>query len=395
MAYEQLISVPSSATSGQVAKANGSGGYAWSSLDYAASTHASTHEIGGTDALPTASTSTYGLAQLYDGIDSTSTTYAATANSVYLTTRIPTNPNILDNWYFLGDGSQTTGSVFPINQRGATSYVGGVYGIDRWVGVRSTITTSISNSHIVISATGSVTKDYNIWGQIVEHPEKYAGQIVTLSLMTYQSSDVDFAFNIMTTDSNSTNHWLCFSVPKNDGAGLYYDTFTLPSDITAMNIWITPDEAMASGDSIHLSAVKLEIGTVQTLAYYDISASAWKVREIPDFTTELLRCQRYQVAMNPYKVADRCLGWAMATSTTTAWAIIDLPVVIRDRPTAVSPTTWRLRYPDTNYSVTAITCYNAGHTIHMSMTSSSLTKNRMYMVRNVSASDILLLDANL
>lgn len=29
MAYEQLVSVPSSATSGQVPKANGSGGYTW------------------------------------------------------------------------------------------------------------------------------------------------------------------------------------------------------------------------------------------------------------------------------------------------------------------------------------------------------------------------------
>lgn len=46
--------------------------------------HATTHEIGGTDALPAASTSAAGLVQLYDGVDSTSTTLAATANAVRL-----------------------------------------------------------------------------------------------------------------------------------------------------------------------------------------------------------------------------------------------------------------------------------------------------------------------
>lgn len=50
----------------------------------AAATHASTHEIGGTDPLPAASTSQAGLVQIYDGVDSTSTTMAASANAVRL-----------------------------------------------------------------------------------------------------------------------------------------------------------------------------------------------------------------------------------------------------------------------------------------------------------------------
>lgn len=46
------------------------------------SAHASTHQIGGTDALPAASTSQAGLVQLYDGVDSTDTAKAATPNAV-------------------------------------------------------------------------------------------------------------------------------------------------------------------------------------------------------------------------------------------------------------------------------------------------------------------------
>lgn len=44
--------------------------------------HAATHEIGGDDELPAASTSVAGLVQLYDGVDSSSTTMAATAAAV-------------------------------------------------------------------------------------------------------------------------------------------------------------------------------------------------------------------------------------------------------------------------------------------------------------------------
>lgn len=44
--------------------------------------HHSTHEIGGSDALPAASTTKAGLVQLYDDVDSSSTTLAATAAAV-------------------------------------------------------------------------------------------------------------------------------------------------------------------------------------------------------------------------------------------------------------------------------------------------------------------------
>ena len=44
-------------------------------------------------------------------------------------------PNLLDNWYFVGGGSQQGGGQFPINQRGQTSYAYGYLGgytVDRW-----------------------------------------------------------------------------------------------------------------------------------------------------------------------------------------------------------------------------------------------------------------------
>lgn len=47
--------------------------------------HESTHEIGGDDALPAASVNTAGLVRLYNGVDSDSTTLAATAAAVKAT----------------------------------------------------------------------------------------------------------------------------------------------------------------------------------------------------------------------------------------------------------------------------------------------------------------------
>ena len=62
----------------------GSDALSASDIGAAAATHASTHEIGGTDAISAASTTKAGLVQLYDGVDSQSTTLAATANAVRL-----------------------------------------------------------------------------------------------------------------------------------------------------------------------------------------------------------------------------------------------------------------------------------------------------------------------
>ena len=42
------------------------------------------------------------------------------------------NPNLLDNWYFVGGGSQQGGGQFAINQRGQTSWSTKGYHIDRW-----------------------------------------------------------------------------------------------------------------------------------------------------------------------------------------------------------------------------------------------------------------------
>lgn len=75
--------------------------------------HHATHEAGGTDeiTLPTASTSGAGIVQLYDGVDSTSDTTAATANSAKVA------------YDYANDAYLLAGAAIPSSEKGASSGV--------------------------------------------------------------------------------------------------------------------------------------------------------------------------------------------------------------------------------------------------------------------------------
>lgn len=164
--------------------------------------HASTHEIGGTDALPIATTSGAGLTQLYDGVDSSSTVLAATAaaaKKAYEHNGI--NRNLLDNWYFKR----------PVNQREQNSYsTANAYTIDRW---------KLTSGSLTVG-TGGITLN----GTIVQILEHSIGLTVTASALLSDGTMIS---------------------PTYDDAA---QTFTLT----------------ATGQTI--VAAKLEIGARQTLA---------------------------------------------------------------------------------------------------------------------------------
>ena len=149
------------------------------------------------------------------------------SGSVIATKAFPCNPNLLDNWYF---GN-------PVNQRGASGTISTVgYFFDRWKLVSGSVT--INSGGIVLNGTIA---------QVLEYA---AGQTVTATVLT-------------------------------------------PDGVTA----VTPvynDETKtltvtAQGKTI--KAVKLELGTGQTLAHQE--NGIWALNEIPDYGEQLRRCQRY------------------------------------------------------------------------------------------------------
>lgn len=89
------------------------------------------------------------------------------------------NPNLLDNWYFVGGGSQQGGGQFPINQRGETEYATNGYTIDRWL---------VNGVKAVIDNDGIVLTSNNTNGAFCQKLSEQAraaikGQTVTLSIL--------------------------------------------------------------------------------------------------------------------------------------------------------------------------------------------------------------------
>lgn len=154
---------------------------------------------------------------------------------------VQTNPNLLENWYFVGGGSQQGGGQFPINQRGQTSYsTADAYTIDRW---------KLTSGSVTVAAGGLTLN-----GTLVQIREQPVGQSVTASALLSDGS-------MITPTYNDTSK-----------------TFTLT----------------ATGQTI--VAVKLELGSEQTLAHQ--VNSSWVLNEIPDYQTQLLACMRYLQIMD-------------------------------------------------------------------------------------------------
>lgn len=144
------------------------------------------------------------------------------------TKAFPCNPNLLDNWYF---GN-------PVNQRGASGTISTAgYFFDRWKLVSGSVT--INSGGIVLNGTIAQVLEYAV------------GQTVTATVLTPDG----------VTDVTPV-----------------YDDETKTFTVTTQ------------GKTIR--AVKLELGSVQTLAHQDANG-AWVLNEIPDYGEQLLKCQRY------------------------------------------------------------------------------------------------------
>lgn len=150
------------------------------------------------------------------------------AGNTIATKAFPCNPNLLDNWYF---GN-------PVNQRGASGTISTAgYFFDRWKLVSGSVT--INSGGIVLNGTIAQVLEYAV------------GQTVTATVLTPDG----------VTDVTPV-----------------YDDETKTFTVTTQ------------GKTIR--AVKLELGSVQTLAHQDANG-AWVLNEIPDYGEQLLKCQRY------------------------------------------------------------------------------------------------------
>lgn len=185
-------------------------------------------------------------------------------------------PNLLDNWYFVGGGSQQGGGQFPINQRGQTSYSAG-YGIDRWtMGQNGTLTI---NSGYITAANADTTYRRS-FGQIIENPNRLRGKTVTATVLLSNGTLVTKSDTIPASVPGSTEYHPTIN----------FSNHTMRCEIAPSGM-ITFNFMVVQSSSISIVAVKLELGSTQTLAHQ--KNGVWVLNEIPNFADELARCKRY------------------------------------------------------------------------------------------------------
>lgn len=169
-------------------------------------------------------------------------------------------PNLLDNWYFVGGGSQQGGRQFPINQRGQTSYTGTGYSIDRWRGGSS------STASVLVKSDGvEVIEDFQ--------------QIVSLSVLV---PGCTYTFSELTSDGRlgSITFTYTTDIDINISDGVSYLVVAAANDYCIFRVY---------GVGQTLQAVKLELGDTQTLAHHE--NGVWVINGIPNYEEQLLRCK--------------------------------------------------------------------------------------------------------
>lgn len=217
------------------------------------------------------------------------------------------NPNLLDNPWFT------------INQRGQSSYTAshGQYTFDRW---RATNACNIS-SNIDNGVSITPINKYGRIGQIIENGDRFNGITMTLSIL-YKTNDPNYTLQFEYKDGGYT--FGTRSIPVSNEYRIFSTTASSLL-IEKLIISISGTSTIPSS-SIDIKAVKLEVGQVSTLAN-DVA---------PNYTTELLKCQRYYYELNNANGAMWMpLGLVHFRTASTAFCHMFLPTMMRSTPTVV------------------------------------------------------------
>lgn len=194
---------------------------------------------------------------------------------------IAANPNLLDNGYFVGGGSA---GQFPINQRGQASYGNAGYGIDRWKIQASGRGTVAVNSDCIRLTKTSASGGGSF--QVEQTLEREVSGPLTLSALIRSSGS---ACSISIRDANAGN---LASVTDTVSSSLHLVQATCSgSGNPAKTIRIACPSAAETDSYVEVIAIKLEIGSEQTLAHLKNGNPV--LNELPNYQQELAKCQRF------------------------------------------------------------------------------------------------------
>lgn len=183
--------------------------------------------------------------------------------------------NLLINWDF---GN-------PVNQRGQTRYPGGAYAIDQWL-------PSSGNTSLVVN-DGFLTVTTRTAGAAVDQIQEFPyppGTVLTLSALmrcTTANAGLQCKFG---KDGTATDYSKTVTLTGTGDWELVTLPLTIPSGIGAV-LQSPRFRGTAAGTTYDIKAIKLELGTQQTLAHQE--NGVWVLNEIPDHSEQYRRCLRY------------------------------------------------------------------------------------------------------
>ena len=219
----------------------------------------------------------------------------AITGRIITTKAFPCNPNLLDNWYF---GN-------PVNQRGQTSYTGTGYGIDRWKLDQSESVT-IDNGLNLVKANSYI-------GQYFDDFDKFVGRQLVGS--------------VLMSDGNLYTGTYTYNGVLNQVQSLFANSI-IDMYIQKLASALTQVEFNTAIDNVKVLAIKLELGSQQTLAHKEYGE--WVLNEIPKFGDQLAECLRYyyRVHYSQYQTINMSYE-----DTAYAFVMLPLPVAMRiDNP---------------------------------------------------------------
>lgn len=239
-----------------------------------------------------------------------------------------TGRNLLDNWYFAD----------PINQRGQTSYTGAVYGVDRW---RSLTGNTISVEMSGLRITGS--NDTSFSNMIQQNiPEELLnaldGKTVTASILVSENTGGGAVAARLGAAAGSavTTGLSTLTVAFNKSSHSYFSI----------------QHATPKTANFVVQAVKLELGTQQTLARKAVDGTWVLIDPPPNKAEELAKCQRYFYRKKgPGSYSNYGNGYI--NSANGAFIFVNVPEM-RVAPTVAASGNFRLSTPGTAISVTSI-----------------------------------------
>lgn len=226
------------------------------------------------------------------------------------------NVNLLDNWYFPD----------PVNQRGLTHYVGEghiyeMYSVDRFQ-IYNGVSCDLVSGGLKFTFPGYSDAGNYIFGHPLENVPGLRGKTVTLSMLVTDYTGGEQGVWLFGKFHNDYHN--SFASSTLQGTGLYSATFLVPDDAEVILVGIGSPLIPVT---ITVMAVKLELGSQQTLAHQNADGS-WVLNDPPpNKALELEKCQRYQYVANSLYYA------AGAVSGSGVNIGVNFPCTMRITPT--------------------------------------------------------------